>query len=690
MTTYNLSTEIGNNIQINKTNRKMKLNKFFMGFFGALALTACSSEDPGISTPTPDLGESEPRYMSVTIRNIDMGGTRAPGDQSQDGNYEEGYSAENAVNSLRFYFFKADGTPAPVKFNGESYYDCASDKIEAGDTDMPNTEKILNAIIVINTNTSEGSRNDIKQMVALINYDKIAAKLNVGATNSAKPGNLTLDELTGIISLEDDMMDSKGGFLMSSSSFYAPTNGIAVAIQDEDIKATEQLAKDNPVDVYVERTLAKVRVTEAWDASLTKFENVKLSGAVGANDPSYTAIALKDKAGNNILVGNTADSPQAYVIFQNWDLWWTADKTYLYKKVDNWTTDKLNWAWNHPEYKRSYWAENPVGVTLAKHNHIYPSRKLGKGTASDYTDYTAYCLENAADPGMDGWKKGYNPDRETTNRTLVYLSALIVTLNDDHTVATPVDLAEWAGYKYTKESVMAAMFESNNNQFYFVNVSSTENPPVVDENNNIITSGETTYKFIPVKLSDLELVSGMMAGQAGDTQENDKRYQSFLNLISEGKGLWKNKVDNDGVEYPEVVHKIYKKTSDGTYQEVLIEEVNTQLESVGGCKVWDGGNTYYYHELEHLGKTGEYTSGTGENTKTTSFNHGVVRNHIYEVQLEKVTGLGTPILTYLDDDDHESWEDITPQKPTPDAYYLGARVNILSWRVVGNKVTLDW
>ena len=35
---------------------------------------------------------------------------------------------------------------------------------------MPNVESILNAVIVINTNTNEGSRNDIKQMVAVVNF----------------------------------------------------------------------------------------------------------------------------------------------------------------------------------------------------------------------------------------------------------------------------------------------------------------------------------------------------------------------------------------------------------------------------------------------------------------------------------------------------------------------------------------
>lgn len=662
----------------------MKLNKFFMGVLGVFALTACSSEEPVNKGDSPNLGEGETRYMSVTIRNANMG-TRAGGDQDKNGNdiYEEGYTEENKVNSLRFYFFKEDGSPAPVKFSGENYYDCKQEQIKPGtpNEDMPNVESILNAVIVINTNTNEASRNDIKQMVAIANFDGIPSLVK---TESNTPENLSLSELRTIVN--DEAAAVKNGFLMTSSTFYdanleqpADKNSIAVKIKDTDIKATEDLARTNPVDVYVERVAAKVRVTEKWSDKMEKIENVKY------DNHTYTAIALKDANGNVIRVGNNSTDPQAYVIFLNWDLWWTADKGYLFKKVGDWNT-QLGWVWNHPEYKRSYWAENPTGVALAKHNHTYPTRKIGKGDSKTYGAYTAYCLENAADPANGGLKKWYNPASATSNRTLVYLSALIVTV-DDQNNAVPVDLAEWAGYKYTKANVLTAMFEPNVNEFYFLNKEDVTNLPVTDDKGNVIESGSTNYTYIPIKTSDLELVSGMKAGQADDQSENSQRYLSFVNLISEKKGLWNKKTTEAGAEL-DVVKQIYKKvgtTSDGKgiYKPVDIETVNAQLESVGGTKVWDGGRTYYYQELMHLGKTGVDNAGK-------DFGYGVVRNHIYEVVLQSVTGLGTPVLNYKDENDQDVWEEITPQKPTPDAYFLGARVNILSWRVVNNNTNLDW
>lgn len=667
----------------------MRLNKFFMGVLGVFALTACSSEEPVNKGDTPNLGEGETRYMSVTIRNADMG-TRAGGDQTSDNNgndiYEEGYTKENKVNSLRFYFFKEDGSPAPVTFNGKSYYDCTSEQIKPGDPniDMPNVESILNAVIVINTNTNEGSRNDIKQMVAIANFDGIPALVK---TESNTPENLSLSELRAIVN--DEAASTKNGFLMTSSTFYDASltategNSIAVKIKDTDIKATEELARTNPVDVYVERVAAKVRVTQTW-SQMEEGDVIKDVTLDGTTE-KFIAVALKDARGNVIRVGNNATDPQAYVIFRNWDLWWTADKSYLFKKVGDWDS-QLGWTWNNPSFFRSYWAENPASVTLSKHNYLYPSRKIGKGDSNTYADYTAYCLENAADPGNNGLKKWYNPELATSNRTLVYLSALIVTVDTDKK-AKPVDLAEWAGYKYTKANVLTAMFEPNVNEFYFLNKEDVKNPPATDDKGNVIESGSTSYTYIPVKVSDLELVSGMNAGQATDDKEDSPRYLSFVNLIPEAKGLWNKKTTVDGSEL-EVVEQIYQKVGTtgegrGIYKPVDVETVNEQLESVGGAKVWDGGRTYYYQELRHLNKT-------GVDNESKSFFYGVVRNHIYEVILEKVTGLGTPVLNYKDENDQDVWEDITPQKPTPDAYFLGARLNILSWRVVNNNTSLDW
>ena len=81
--------------------------------------------------------------------------------------------------------------------------------------------------------------------------------------------------------------------------------------------------------------------------------------------------------------------------------------------------------------------------------------------------------------------------------------------------------------------------------------------------------------------------------------------------------------------------------------------------------VWNSGMTYYYQEIKHL----------------NGFT-GVVRNHIYGVNVQKIAGLGTPV--YKPD------EIIYPEHPEENDHYIAAQINILSWRVVNENYDLEW
>mgnify|MGYP002519648838 CR=1 FL=1 len=77
------------------------------------------------------------------------------------------------------------------------------------------------------------------------------------------------------------------------------------------------------------------------------------------------------------------------------------------------------------------------------------------------------------------------------------------------------------------------------------------------------------------------------------------------------------------------------------------------------------GKTYYYTTISHFG-----------NSK------GMVRNHCYQILIDSVKGFGTPV--------YEPGFVITPEKPSDtEAVNLSARINILSWHLVSQKVTLN-
>ena len=96
---------------------------------------------------------------------------------------------------------------------------------------------------------------------------------------------------------------------------------------------------------------------------------------------------------------------------------------------------------------------------------------------------------------------------------------------------------------------------------------------------------------------------------------------------------------------------------------------------------WHEGKTYYHTTIKH--------------TLNNLTKDGVVRNHLYDISLTGVSGLGTPIPgTSSDDEDDDPGTDdpddkpIDPEDPDEEESFLAAEINILSWNVIGQDVVL--
>ncbi len=150
---------------------------------------------------------------------------------------------------------------------------------------------------------------------------------------------------------------------------------------------------------------------------------------------------------------------------------------------------------------------------------------------------------------------------------------------------------------------------------------------------------------------------------ADDDSEDSKRYLSYLKLTE------------DAARIQFYTAAVKSATNDAEIEKAKYADavaVNAKLSQVPGAKVWQDGKTYYYTDLRHFLRGEDATKGL----------YGVVRNHIYEVKINSVKGLGTPVLN--------PEEAIIPQKPKDDDTFIAAQVNVLSWRVVKNDVSLEW
>ena len=111
---------------------------------------------------------------------------------------------------------------------------------------------------------------------------------------------------------------------------------------------------------------------------------------------------------------------------------------------------------------------------------------------------------------------------------------------------------------------------------------------------------------------------------------------------------------------------VYKKTGE-TY--VVATDAANAAYGANNAVIYKDGMTYYWTSVKHLGAAGK----TGE--------FGMVRNHFYQVDVTKITGFGTAVY----DKDNE-FVPVTPEDEP--MTYLAARINVLSWRVVGQTVEL--
>ena len=113
------------------------------------------------------------------------------------------------------------------------------------------------------------------------------------------------------------------------------------------------------------------------------------------------------------------------------------------------------------------------------------------------------------------------------------------------------------------------------------------------------------------------------------------------------------------------------KYSDSKYDTIDIDTLNRELTEVQPAHVYKNGMTYYYTDIRHIsdieGKPGYY---------------GVVRNHIYRVNITNIEGYGTPVYD-------ENIEFETPEKPVDIDTYVAAQINILTWRVVDRNYELN-
>ena len=277
-----------------------------------------------------------------------------------------------------------------------------------------------------------------------------------------------------------------------------------------------------------------------------------------------------------------------------------------------------------------------------------------------YNDYQESWLIKRIDPT---WEVGFNWNDYNYFRS--YWAQSLGKTFEENTFAWTTDNTEMGGWVYcgentrtwteeadvrTKVVVKAQLVDAEGNPFEVVNwygkdYIGEDNLKIVVANTlkNTYFSGNGT-EFTGLTPADIKCVDRLVT--------DAKAYEVFFQLTDEGAA------------------KTWYKYEGGNYTAISVEALNAALAAVQPALVYNDGMTYYWLDIKHLGAEG------------TTAEYGIVRNHVYKVNITDITGYGTPVYDGTSDF-------ITLEKPEDIVTYVSAQINILSWRVVENNYDLN-
>ena len=380
------------------------------------ALVGCSNEEDLLNGEQGLESRGEKGYMAVNLVNPEMG-SRA---------YQDGEGNEVKVGKIRFYFFGDNGAAYKVtdatNAAGANYVEVTPAVGDVSDSDPANdnVNKITSAVVVINKSKVAPP----KSVVAILNAGNLKdenGNLLLG------DGSKSLSDLTAIVGQAGKGIDGTGEneFVMTNSVYKHAVTGetmVATPISVNDIYTKEADAQANPVNIYVERVLAKV------STSLTKDQLLDTGAKFGGKE--------------------------VFAKINGWAVTNYNDRSNLFKSL-SWTTDP-SFTWNAAGDFRSFWAATAAPSTGAnKYSESYKNESTHTSLASVAAKY---CLENT--------------DQAEGKQTQLLVGATLVHKNADNTT-TPLTIARWMGVDYTVEGLKTQLAGALAYDYYY-KVSDTE------------------------------------------------------------------------------------------------------------------------------------------------------------------------------------------------------------------------
>ena len=504
-------------------------------------LGACSSSDDlKDGGATANVGKS---YIAVNIKSVGTAGAGTRADYNQGGGtYEDGTANEGAISKVRFFFFNSDGSAYIMKGTDVNFVELNASVSSAGEAGQLQTiEGKTTAMLVIEGNTKTAPA----YMIAVVNPQTLS-KLEKKAYRESQLRDEFTDQ--SFVKITTDGIGNKqyGDFVMSNSVYAENGARVCASSVSGYVEGTSDAATKNPVDIYVERVVAKATTNVNTDKG---WEQI----ASGADNGKY-----KIKVGKiNIDAEHEKD---VYAVVQGWGLADENGTAELEKQIDvssssNWTSAILGIdPWTSPDYHRCFWSSSvPFTVSSGTNpivNHKFSDFTTQFGTTPLYT-----CPNTPTYEEYNTQKINEKPYDNTLTKVLV--AAKLVYYDDDNN-SHPADICKYRGMQILGAKNVLTQVAKDYSDYWTVDKN--------DPNKHILLAPE-----------DLEYTRTDLAGA-----DPLKSYEVRPVLKA-------------GV-------KVYKKKSDGTGSFETTDsndELNASL-AQSPVQVRKDGMTYYYTPIRHL------------------------------------------------------------------------------------------
>ncbi len=512
----------------------MKIFKLFPLACAALMMSACGSDNDIEGGATKPGGDAQ--YLAVNIVNVGTTPTRATED------YVNGTDDENKINTIRFYFFHADGSPYVLTNTTETTTGTDVNWLEknAPSTTAPTpagqgtVDKITEAVLVIQGKSAAAPAT----MVAVINPETL--KDNATLNNK---GTVTLSEL------RDSKFDTQfyklnaagttnEAFVMTNSVYREGGNTICPTLVSGHLETSDVAAKNNPVNIYVERVAAKV-------SAKVDDNNLKLGHGTDWATDQY-----------GMEVGTFGKSTKIYAVIEGWGVADENSQAMLEKQIDaTWTDTNLGiTTWNTADYHRSFWEtmKPAVGTNIYKKaNHSFNQYTSKIGT--DFTNIT-YTLPNTTQTVVSDVYNGNNLTKFLVAATLKYY---------DGTTWKNADICRYRGIEYMGgEAKLKEVVAATYNKYYTKNA---------------------TGDFEPLAASDIKFTYARSVENTAAKVVAD--CQMVPTLVDAAKEYYTKTVSSTGTNYTLVAN------NNNVVKDIEMYPADIRV----------NGKTYYYVPIRHLG-----------------------------------------------------------------------------------------